>query len=182
MPDFTVEELLRRLDQQGARLEELEARLAARESLVSRPQGTGVVSRGGLLKIAALGAVGTAGGLALANGPENAEAASGRAAFQSKTSSPTVSAKNTGSGTAISAKSGAGTTITASQTSKSASAAAIRGSIEASAPGPGASAIVESISASTADSSGVTGTHAGNVAPRLKRASMPAQLAIRDQV
>ena len=132
----TIEELLARLEEQQARIELLESRTiapvagpAADEPAESGPHRAGLTRRG-MVKTAAAGAAGIVGAILIE--PEGVASAAdvGPASFTSSTTTPAVTATNTGKGNGLTAHAKSAPAIHGSQTSTAASGVGVRGTID----------------------------------------------------
>ncbi len=135
MASITVQQLLARLDQQQAEIDDLKAQIARGSQCADPPDPmTGTrpgMSRRGALKTAAAGALGLVGaGILDPGSAAYAAGKQGQTSFVSKSSAPTIKGTNTGTGGAISATSHSNATVHGSQTSAKAGAVALRGTID----------------------------------------------------
>jgi hypothetical protein len=167
------------MSQQQNRIEELERMMTAGDptessgalALVDAPKSPrGKLSRGRLLRNAAVGAAGVAGGALLAD-PSIASAATGT--FSSATSTPTVTVTNTGTGQGLTAaassssavilgsNSGTGAGLNGQTSSTGANASGMKGTLTATTPGTNAAGVRGVVGGSTASSAGVIGQHSG---------------------
>jgi hypothetical protein len=130
-----VQQLFARLEQQQAEIDDLKAQVARGSQCADPPDPmTGTrpgLSRRGVLKTAAAGALGLVGaGILDPGSAAYAAGKQGQTSFVSKSSAPTIKATNTGTGGAISATSHSNATVHGSQTSAKAGAVALRGTID----------------------------------------------------
>ncbi|HEX3492115.1 MAG TPA: hypothetical protein VHU92_22405 [Streptosporangiaceae bacterium] len=130
----TVEELMARLEEQQARIELLESRSAppAASPAEQSDQHSPGITRRGLVAAAAAGTAGLVGGMLLEPGAALASTTSphGPESFASSTSTPAVTATNTGKGNAIMATGSNAAAVHGSQKSSAASTSAIKGTID----------------------------------------------------
>jgi hypothetical protein len=179
----SIDELYELMRQQQRRIDELERSMGTPEGAAVPPVGTTALavaqepessrrglSRGRLLRNAAVGAAGVAGGALLAD-PSVASAATGT--FSSATSTPTVTVMNTGTGqglTAVAASSsavilgtnsGTGAGLNGATSSSGANASGMKGTLTAATPGTNAAGVRGVVGGSTVSSAGVIGQHSG---------------------
>jgi hypothetical protein len=138
----TVEELLARLEEQQARIELLESRSAppapaTTDATAQADQPASRISRRGLVAAAAAGTAGLVGGMLLEPGAALASTSAatttphGPESFASSSSTPAITATNTGKGNAIMATGANAAAVHGSQKSGAATTSAIKGTIDA---------------------------------------------------
>jgi hypothetical protein len=134
----TIGELLARLEEQQARIELLESRSAAPPAgpvagTVPEPdQRPSLLTRRGLVRGAAIGTAGLVGGMLVEPGAALASttAPHGPESFASSTTTPAITATNTGKGNAITATGASAAAIHGSQKSAASGTSAIKGTID----------------------------------------------------
>jgi hypothetical protein len=135
----TVEELMARLEEQQARIELLESRSAppAAGQPEQSDQHSPSITRRGLVAAAAAGTAGLVGGMLLEPGAALASTTAattsphGPESFASSSSTPAITATNTGQGNAIMATGKNAAAVHGSQKSGAATTSAIKGTIDA---------------------------------------------------
>lgn len=136
----TVEELMARLEEQQTRIELLESRSGppAASQADQSGQPSPSITRRGLVAAAAAGTAGLVGGMLIEPGAALASTAAattsphGPESFASSTSTPAITATNTGKGNAIMATGSNAAAVHGSQKSGAATTSAIKGTIDAS--------------------------------------------------
>lgn len=169
----TIEELLTRLEEQQARIELLESRSAppappATDPAAPADQPSPRITRRGLVRTAAAGTAGLVGGMLLEPGAALASTTAattsphGPESFASSTSTPAITATNTGKGNAIMATGTNSAALHGSQKSAAATTSAIKGTIDATNGAGigvwGISPAGSGVTGATTSGIGVTGT------------------------
>lgn len=152
MDDLTQQKLLARLEEQHARIEQLEQRLG---SVPAAPRDRSLTRRG-MLTAAAAGTVGVVGAVLLGEGTANAATGT----FTSASSAAAVNATNTSSGNGVlaTANGTGGSAVYGVQKSTKASAVGVKGLIASATPSAGTGVMGIAQSGTGVEGTSKTGT------------------------